>query len=263
MKGKQKPKPTANKVKNLVKDYHRKMPVISNAGLVEDSNSPFSTTAWDEIQSYYNDFIKNLKKEELKSFLEQLVIDCKNCVLRSQSRITGLKFKSTGKTNNENKIKDEVAYIERETQMQKFYENELERCSDKDNSDKSVVQRHIEDSLKGVAEILKPISDREWSERKPARLNPNSNLFKELEWINKTELCELIYALGKSQRIRRKGKPLKQKELIELFEKIFNINLSAFHDLLREGLNSYKRDKDNKLFLRELVNYLQNRQTDQ
>jgi len=94
-------------------------------------------------------------------------------------------------------------------------------------------------------------------EKKNRETGPIKPQLKKLDWNNKTELCELIFALSKSERIRMDGAAIMQKDLIELFEKIFTVDLKNFHDLLGKAKVTNKRSFDDKLFTAELLEYVQ------
>lgn len=79
-----------------------------------------------------------------------------------------------------------------------------------------------------------------------------------LQWIgsgSKGEMSELIYALCQSKRITYKnGDPVKQKDLLKIFEFIFNTNISDINTILRSRVSSWNRTNNRKeLFLDELV----------
>jgi hypothetical protein len=79
---------------------------------------------------------------------------------------------------------------------------------------------------------------------------------EKISWTNKTELCELIYTLHKSQRVLDNGKPITEKKLIQIFSSICNTNLSKYYDLLREGMQSYKKtDSDSGFFTAQLLQF--------
>jgi hypothetical protein len=76
-----------------------------------------------------------------------------------------------------------------------------------------------------------------------------------LEWTgDKNDLCELIWALWRSERIKdtSTGKPIENKKLISQFEHLFNTDLSNFDDLLGKKLKTYKIQEDKKTFTNEL-----------
>lgn len=79
-----------------------------------------------------------------------------------------------------------------------------------------------------------------------------------IEWKGTTtELCELIYALWKSNKIYFKTKPIQQKELINLFTSMLNKDLSNFHDLVREAKISNKSN-EGIFFMKELLTLIEN-----
>lgn len=81
-----------------------------------------------------------------------------------------------------------------------------------------------------------------------------------LQWKghgSKGELSELIYALCQTRRITYKdtGDPVTQKDLKEVFEKIFNTSISDINNNLRPRVNTYNRtNKTKDLFCDELLN---------
>ncbi|MEO8149579.1 MAG: hypothetical protein ABI723_18210 [Bacteroidia bacterium] len=84
-----------------------------------------------------------------------------------------------------------------------------------------------------------------------------NSLFSNLEWANRTEMVELVFALSKSLRIRRAGQPLNQKQIIELFSKLFSVDLDNFHNLLNDAMTTHKRNSDGKFFTAELFKHVE------
>lgn len=81
-----------------------------------------------------------------------------------------------------------------------------------------------------------------------------------LNWdSDKYELVELIYSLYKSNRIKKDNKPITLKDLTEVFETIFNIEIKGISDILTKGLNATKRAENEEYFLKELVKYIDDR----
>lgn len=73
-----------------------------------------------------------------------------------------------------------------------------------------------------------------------------------ISWENKTELCQLILVLARSKKIFKNGKPILQKDLIDLFSKTFNIEKLNFHDLVMGSVKTNKVTYDGKTFISEL-----------
>ena len=73
-----------------------------------------------------------------------------------------------------------------------------------------------------------------------------------LEWDNKTEISELIYVLFHSKRIKINGKPIEQKQLTEIFNKLFNTDIKTPVDLLNKSVKTFKRGEDGNTFINEL-----------
>lgn len=101
------------------------------------------------------------------------------------------------------------------------------------------------------------IEQYEYEEPEPMNQNNNSNL----RWVgDKNELCELLWALWKSQRVKdaNTGKTIEREKLIKEFENLFNIDLKNFDDLLNRKLKTYQ-SQDNKTFVNELKNLIDER----
>lgn len=142
--------------------------------------------------------------------------------------------------------------------------------------------RHIEHTLKKTVEKLK-VENKEKIFRGDFRFDSsNLNLFKNffiseldnltntkfketesneviikptdngISWENKTELCQLILVLARSKKIFKNGKPILQKDLIDLFSKTFNIEKLNFHDLVMGSVKTNKVTYDGKTFISEL-----------
>lgn len=85
--------------------------------------------------------------------------------------------------------------------------------------------------------------------------NTSHEILASLKWAgdNKTEMSELAYCLWKSERITKNGKPLMKKEIVELFEAIFNTSIKDPEKLVQakiEGKNT--RGKIDKFFVDEI-----------
>lgn len=112
-------------------------------------------------------------------------------------------------------------------------------------------------TCKRCAEVLIEFLDYEIKQVEQGIL-PNSDkkeLFRtefQLEWNNKTEISELIYALYHSKRIKVNGRPIEQKELTKVFNKLFSIEIEKPIDLLNKSVKTYKKGTDGKTFLSEL-----------
>jgi hypothetical protein len=98
----------------------------------------------------------------------------------------------------------------------------------------------------------------DWVNNEQQRLQQLSPSDFNLEWNNKTELVELIYALSKSGRVRRNGVALKQTELISLFSHIFSVDLKNFHNLLSDAVRAQKRERPSGFFMTELRDHIVN-----
>lgn len=71
----------------------------------------------------------------------------------------------------------------------------------------------------------------------------------------KYELCELIQAILLSKRIHKAGKPINQKEILEIFGALFpdeTLTSSNFSTNLKRGYTANKRQFDNEYFIEGL-----------
>jgi hypothetical protein len=73
-----------------------------------------------------------------------------------------------------------------------------------------------------------------------------------LQWTDKTEMSELINALALSKRITKEGTPITKKALKEVFEKLFNTDLSNIDKLLNAKAQTAKQAVDKEHFMNEL-----------
>jgi hypothetical protein len=80
----------------------------------------------------------------------------------------------------------------------------------------------------------------------------------EYSWENKSELCELIYAITKSKRILKNGKSLSESAVMKLFGTMFNVDLEGYYRLLSAYMTSNKITKDEKYFTDELSDHARN-----
>ena len=87
-------------------------------------------------------------------------------------------------------------------------------------------------------------------------MDKNNELPKSLKWEGaKYELCELIRAIQLSKHIYKNGRPINQKDLLELFMRLFpnqNLNGSNFNTNLIQGYNRDKRQIDNQFYIKDL-----------
>lgn len=103
------------------------------------------------------------------------------------------------------------------------------------------------------------IEQYEYEYEQPELMDQNNN--SNLLWVgDKNELCELLWALWKSQRVKdaNTGKTIEREKLINEFENLFNIDLKNFDDLLNRKLKTYQ-SQDNKTFVNELKNIIDER----
>lgn len=83
--------------------------------------------------------------------------------------------------------------------------------------------------------------------------NANDKLFVNIEWKkDKNDLIELIHALWKTDSIYKNGEKVNFKDLIPVFEKMFNIELKNPHDQLKSSLTAYKRETNEQFYTKEL-----------
>ncbi len=70
----------------------------------------------------------------------------------------------------------------------------------------------------------------------------NAGYSMKITWDDKTDLCELVYVLYKSNKIKKDGNPISQKELAELFSSIFNNDIRGqVNDLVGKRLRETER----------------------
>jgi RteC protein len=151
--------------------------------------------------------------------------------------------------------------------INQYDKNDFERIY----SEYKHIRNEIDFDLKrtfGVSAILNPYSDDSFNiDKIDAEISYLENQHPELnakpvktqksdsEWTgDKNDLCELIWALWKSERIKdtSTGKTIEREKLISQFEHLFNTDLKNFDDLLRSKLNTYKNEVDKKTFTNEL-----------
>lgn len=95
--------------------------------------------------------------------------------------------------------------------------------------------------------------------RKNASFDPGKVDFGgQLELGSQSELVELVYAIALSGKMKRNGKSLTQKEIIEIFASMFRLNVSKFYDLLGAALMSKKRREKKQTFTNELKILIEN-----
>jgi hypothetical protein len=121
-------------------------------------------------------------------------------------------------------------------------------------------KKRQEDELNArILFITKDVINTELNKRENTRSKEfEVNIPLNLKWIkSKTDLCELIHALSLSKSIQQQdGQHLPQKELVKIFENIFNIELSNFDDLMSKALRKYKRIDDKTYFMNSLADLL-------
>ena len=83
--------------------------------------------------------------------------------------------------------------------------------------------------------------------------NKFNNQNQKLDWRRSDiDLIELLHAIWETNAIHNSGKKIEFKELIKVFENIFDLELKTPSDKLKKGLLAYKRKTDNILFTKEL-----------
>ncbi len=110
-----------------------------------------------------------------------------------------------------------------------------------DNFIMDVITIKMSHLLNAKIEELTPISD-----------VPEESIFSGFTWDDKTEICEMIQALYLSKRIYMDGKPTTKKALKEVFEKLFNTDLTHIDSLLNAKAQSAKQSIDKEHFMEEL-----------
>lgn len=83
-----------------------------------------------------------------------------------------------------------------------------------------------------------------------------NNINSKIEWDNKTEISELIYVLFHSKRIKKNGVPIEQRELTEIFCKLFNTKIKTPTDYLNKSAKTYKKNTDGNTLMNELKGYI-------
>jgi hypothetical protein len=101
------------------------------------------------------------------------------------------------------------------------------------------------DYIKFLDDCIKEIKNRKMKAEQPTAFNG-------LQWTDKTEMSELINALALSKRITKDGSPITKKALKEVFEKLFNTDLSNIDKLLNSKAISNKQAIDKNHFMKEL-----------
>ena len=89
-------------------------------------------------------------------------------------------------------------------------------------------------------------------------LNIKNNLINEsatFEWCySKTDLSELVYALYRSDAIKKRGRSLTEEQMIWIFERLLGVDLSNYDRLLESAINkTSKRSIKGNYFTRKLL----------
>ncbi len=74
-------------------------------------------------------------------------------------------------------------------------------------------------------------------------------------WDKKTDLVILIQALWKNESIKKNGKNIQRNELIELFSKVFNIDLATFDTLLSQGIGAKTKFNFIEILLQKITEH--------
>ena len=75
------------------------------------------------------------------------------------------------------------------------------------------------------------------------------------EWCySKTDLSELVYALYRSDAIKKRGRSLTEEQMVWIFERLLGIDLSNYDRLLASAINkTSKRTVKGNYFIRKLL----------
>ena len=75
------------------------------------------------------------------------------------------------------------------------------------------------------------------------------------EWCySKTDLSELVYALYRSDAIKKRGRSLTEEQMVWIFERLLGVDLSNYDRLLASAINkTSKRSVKGNYFTRKLL----------
>lgn len=107
--------------------------------------------------------------------------------------------------------------------------------------------KYCEEGIRDIFQQKEPMKEME---------QYSNSINSQMQWDQKTEISELIYVLYHSKRIKVNGIPIEQKDLTEIFCKLFNTDIKTPTDLLNKTAKTFKKGEDGKTFISELNSIL-------
>ena len=107
-------------------------------------------------------------------------------------------------------------------------------------------------AVKSLSEDKKTLSWVKKELEKKIKLKKDNASF---EWCySKTDLSELVYALYRSDAIKKRGRSLTEEQMVWIFERLLGVDLSNYDRLLASAINkTSKRSVKGNYFTRKLL----------
>lgn len=212
---------------DIVRSKEEKIQILDNAIFV--------------IKDLINEY--NIKKKNYKSILDR--------IYNSKSYLNNIKIANKMNLKEKNtitKIKTELKKLSTKTQKINYinrYITDYRRTIDNDFFELDETLNFLKSELKFWENFIEEPEQQ-------------TEIFKNIEWNKDViDLSELIYVLVKSESIYKNGKNITQKDLTEIFNKIFNTDFKDVSDNLYKGFQTYKRSDDKKTYIKSLYEIIE------